>query len=211
MKNLKYKILKNVAFILLGLFIFSCQKEDIQDDIQQEEVTIEKIRNLIKSKNPNATFPSDTDRLARLSQDTKKGNVLEFETLEEFSKFLDKKNEFQQRSGAVLTHHVDDGGGASSYENNFRKYTRDIDFGTYHQTTFYVDNCGGTQLNSYIDGFFTLGYSYQHMGGILQTFDDSLIWYEVNGTLTLSIFIQGVGDIMTETLRFTDMVPCHEI
>ena len=135
MKKNKKIIMRSLIFGMMGLMIFSCQKEDIDQELQNEKAMLEEIKALVNSKRSNTAFSSNSVKFTRVNNEEKKGNILQFESLEDFSNFLDDQNSAMNREGATFTHEgiLTGGGGEAS---DFRNYERNIDFGTYHHTTF---------------------------------------------------------------------------
>ena len=131
-----------------------------------------------------------------------------FKSLDELDEFLANFRDFgnsQLTTGNyLLTEYFDGSGGSSS---NYYKETRSIGLLTNMNISFNINNCQGSNLQSWISGF-TLGVSYNHMSGSLTTINNK-INYNVDGILNYNIFVEGVGTVFSENLSFSGSYQCN--
>ena len=79
---------------------------------------------------------------------------------------------------------------------------------TYVNVGFNISqSCQGTGLTSWMSGF-TLGVSYDHVGGMLYNRSNS-VCYKSAGVINYNIFFEGIGTIFSQYIEFEGCISCN--
>jgi len=190
------KIVRVFVIVFFAIITNSCTNEP------SVSLTKDDVINHLKNRNPNYVF---SDENVKGNNNTEPVYV---ESLDELDQFLDAvANDLSSGSSTTDLMYADEEGGGGGGNALYYHETRYIGGVVYMNIAFNINNCIGTNLNSWISGF-TLGVSYNHMGGTLRN-TSNRIDYDVRGVLNYNIFVEDVGTVFSENVRYTGNYMCN--
>lgn len=200
------KIFKTTLILAVLLALNSCSTDE-KTVIEESE-----LKGYLETLNNDYIFYDSTNEMDAIN------NIPEpiyFDSLEEAKKFLNSvekfKNNVASMEGPDFTHDYGDSGGGMGGGDDYYRLTFLMSggFATYMNIGYNVTDCKGSNLNSWISGF-TLGVSYDHMGGTMKTNQqNNRIDLYVDGILHYNIFVEGIGTVFSESLTYNKKHYCN--
>lgn len=187
------------AFVLLILLTLSCTSEE-SNIFPEEELTEEKLENFLKSMNNGYIFNDNKNARTSLPE------PIYFSSIEEMQSFLEEINS-SQGPPHELTPYLE-GGPGGLVEGYYRDSRYIGGFGVFMNIGFNVNGCSGSNLNSWISGL-TLGVSYNHMGGTLNTVNNESINYVVYGVINYNFIVEAIGTVFSQNVSYSGTYNCQ--
>lgn len=194
------KKLNTIVLFVIALLFFSCSTD-------KDELTKEELVNYLKTRNSNYIFHNDI--LLENAKSTT-AEPIYFNSIQEMDNFLNAIDAIKGEQNSdmfIMTEDIEDYSGTGT-GSTYYKETRYIGgFGVYMNIGFNVNNCQASNLNSWLSGF-TLGISYNHLGGSLNKYPNK-IYYNAHGILNYNIFVEGIGTVFSENVSYAGQYQCN--